>query len=84
MAARTLRGWYYTRMTDAEVERLRQGGIYPSNLAAIRRRLDHLVAAGEIAPETADMLFSESPFHHDEMGGRGDKFWTTSQPVPID
>lgn len=83
MAARSIRGWHYTRMTDAEVELLRQRGIYPSNLEMIRRRLDSLVAAGEITPEVADVLFSDSPFHHDEMGGRTGKFWTVSQPLPV-
>lgn len=83
MAARTVRGWHYTRMTDAEVELLRRGGVYPSSLETIRRRLDSLAAAGEITSETADVLFAESPFHSDEMGGRGDKFWTTSQPAPV-
>jgi hypothetical protein len=83
MAARTVRGWHYTRMTDAEVELLRRGGVYPSSLETIRRRLDGLAATGEITAETADVLFAESPFHSDEMGGRGDKFWTTSQPLPV-
>lgn len=83
MVARSVRGWHYTRMTDAEVELLRQRGVYPSNLELIRRRLDSLVEAEEIMPEVADMLFSTSPFHDDEMGGRGGKFWTVSQPLPV-
>ncbi|CAA2161101.1 hypothetical protein MBRA_06261 [Methylobacterium brachiatum] len=83
MAARTVRGWHYTRMTDAEVELLRRDGVYPSSLATIRRRLDSLAALGVITLETADVLFAESPFHSDEMGGRGGKFWTVSQPLPV-
>lgn len=41
MERRTIRSWHYTRMTDEEVELLRQDGIHLSTLDAIRERLPH-------------------------------------------
>lgn len=84
MRSRRVRGWHYTRMTDFEVERLRAGGVYPSNLEAIRSRLDGLVAAGVVSSEMAIPLFASSSFHTDEYGSRDGKFWVVSQPVSVD
>jgi hypothetical protein len=81
---RTIRAWHYTRLTDAEVEQLRAGGISLSSLETTRRRLDAQVAVGEISADIADALYAASPFHHPEqVGPRSGKFWMTSHPVEI-
>ena len=84
MQTRTIRAWHYSRMTDSEVARMRQAGVVPSNLATIRARLDLMVAEGVFDQTIADHLYERSPFHDDPYGGRTNKFWMTSHPVPID
>lgn len=84
MEARTIRAWHYTRMTDAEVESLRRGGIYLSTLETIRQRFDAQVAAGVFSAEVADALFAASPFQNDQRRSRSDKFWMTSHPMDIE
>jgi hypothetical protein len=84
MKARTIRAWHYARMTDTEIDALRQGGIYPSNLDNIRSRLAAQVAAGTFSHEVADRLFSDSPYQSDQRGSRSNKFWMVSHPVDIE
>lgn len=84
MEARTIRAWHYTRMTDREVEIIRSDGIYPSNLANFRARLDAEVAAGSLTAEIADKLFADSPYQSDQRDSRSGKFWAVSSPHSID
>lgn len=84
METRTIRAWHYTRMTDDEVHRLWQGGIYPSSLDNIRSRLAAQVAAGTFTQEVADRLFADSPYESDQCDSRSDKFWMVSHPVEIE
>lgn len=37
MEVRTIRAWHYTRITDTEIDVLRQNGIYPYSLYTIAR-----------------------------------------------
>lgn len=84
MEARTIRAWHYTRLTDTEVDTLRQAGIYPSNLDTIRSRFAAQVVAGAFAKEVADRLFADSPYKSDQQAARSGKFWMTSHPVDIE
>lgn len=84
MEARTIRAWHYTRMTDAELDAIRQNGIYLSTLDTIRTRFDRQVAAGAFTQDIADRLFTDSPFQHEQLGSRSDKFWMVSHPVEIE
>ncbi|RCW82325.1 hypothetical protein C7476_108139 [Phyllobacterium bourgognense] len=59
MEARTIRAWHSIRLTDAEVDVLRQGGIYPSSLDTIRSRFAAQAAAGAFSQEVADRLFAD-------------------------
>lgn len=84
VSERSIRGWHYTRLTDAEADLLRREGIYPSTLATIRRRLDALVTTGLLSPEQAEELYRGSPFHHPgQTEGRSNKFWMTAFPLPV-
>jgi hypothetical protein len=83
MAQRTIRAWHYTRLTDGETALLQAGGVYVSNLEAIRRRLDMQVAARALSAEAADALYAASPFHH-QNDSRAGKFWMTSHPISAD
>lgn len=83
MAQRTIRAWHYTRLTDDETALLQAGGVYISNLEAIRRRLDVQVFARVLSAATADALYAASPFHH-QNDSRAGKFWMTSHPISAD
>ena len=83
MEQRTIRAWHYTRLTDGEVTLLELGGIYVSDLAAIRRRLDAQVAERVLSAETADALYAASPFHQ-QNANRAGMFWMTSHPYSAD
>lgn len=84
MEARTIRAWHYTRMTDTEIDALRQTGIYPSSLDTIQSRFAAQVVAGAFSHEVADRLFADSPYQSDQFDARSGKFWMTSHPVEIE
>lgn len=84
MEERTIRAWHYSRMTDAEVDALRAGGIYPSTLDNIRARFAAQVAAGAFTQEVADRLFADSPYQSEQLGSRSNKFWMVSHPADIE
>lgn len=84
MAARTIRAFHYTRLTDEEVAALRMSGIHVSTPEALRHRLDEQVASDGLALDIADRLFVGSPFHSDQRDARSGKFWMVSHPVAVD
>jgi hypothetical protein len=84
MAARTIRAWHYTRMTDAEVENLRRDGIQLSTLETLRARLGAQVASEALSPGLADKLFAASPLNRGQLDNRTHRFWMVSHPDPID
>lgn len=81
MEARTIRAWHYTRMTDAEVDDIRQNGVHLSTLETIRARFARQVAAGLMTQEVAEQLFANSPFQGDQHAARTGKFWMVSNPI---
>lgn len=83
MEERTMRAWHYTRLTDDEIALLRSGGVYLSNLEAIRQRLELQVAARALTTEQAEALYAASPFHR-QNDTRSGKFWMVSHPVSSD
>jgi hypothetical protein len=83
MQSRMIRAWHYTRLTAAEVDRLRHEGIHLSTPPRLRSRLDFLVASGALSTQSADALYAASPFHSDQFEARSNKFWLASHPVAI-
>lgn len=83
MAARTIRAWHYTRLTEIEADALRAGGVILSTIDTLKARLAARVQAGEMSPATADAALAASPLHHDQRRSRADKFWMVSHPVSI-
>jgi hypothetical protein len=83
MQSRTMRAWHYTRLTAAEVDKLRNEGIQLSTPETLRTRLDLLVASGALSPQMADELYAGSPFHSDQLAARSGKFWMSSHPVAV-
>lgn len=84
MEARSIRAYHYTRLTDDEIGRLSRSGIHVSTPETLRRRLDAVVASGELTVDAADQLYAKSPFHGDQLAARSGKFWLSSYPVIVD
>lgn len=84
MEARTIRAWHYARLTNEEVDVLRQGGIYPSSPDTFRLRFAAQVAAGTFSQEVADRLFADSPYQSDQFDSRSGKFWMVSHPYNVE
>lgn len=84
LSDRTIRAWHYTRLTDAEVERLRHEGAHPSTPATLAERLAALVGAGALDGDQAAAIIAASPFQTDQLKSRRDRFWMTSHPIAID
>lgn len=79
---RVIRAWHYTRLTDPEVDALRNAGIQLSNLDSLRDRLGAQVLAGTISREIGSLLFASSPLHNlGQYRARANKFWMTSHPI---
>ncbi len=51
-----LRGWHCTRLTDREIDIVLNQGLALPNLALLSRRIDDLIDAGLLDPETAGRL----------------------------
>jgi len=83
MESRTIRAWHYTRLTDAEVARIRTDGIQPMTLAMIRERLDAAVVDGAMDSTAANALFDASPYHRQIDGNRQDKTWFAAEPFSV-
>ncbi|MGD9633545.1 MAG: hypothetical protein AB7U97_09730 [Pirellulales bacterium] len=49
-------GWHCTRLTDAEIDQIARDGMQLPNTALLDRRIDALVASGELVPEIAVRL----------------------------
>lgn len=81
MESRTIRAWHYTRMTDAEIDGVRQNGVHLSTLETIRARFARQVAAGLITHKVAERLFADSPFQGSQHAARNGKFWMVSNPT---
>jgi len=84
METRAIRAWHYTRLTRAEVERLRREGIHLSRPSTLRARLEEVVSSGAINAQAAEAIYARSLFHGEQLDARSDKFWMTSHPVALD
>lgn len=83
MAARQIRAFHYTRLTDREVMSLSENGIHLSTPESLRDRLLALHQIGVLTLEDMNTLEAESPFHA-QMNARRGKFWMCSYPIAID
>lgn len=81
MAARTIRAFHYTRLTDDEVTDLSRSGIHLSTPETLLRRFNTLVTSGVLPRAIADRLYEQSPFHSDQREARAGKFWMVSHPI---
>lgn len=79
----SLRAFHYTRMTDAEVAGIVNGGITMTSSSMFRLKLDDAVATGQMSPAAADEVYAKSPIVTGRHGGRGNMFWTCAIPYPI-
>lgn len=80
LAGCRIRAWHYTRLTDGEVEAMRQE-LVPTSPGFLKRRLDGLVIDGLLTPGEADIIFAESPLHK-QLENRAGRLWTAIVPLP--
>jgi len=77
-----IRVWHYTRLTDDEVDMMRQK-LVPSSLDYLRLRLDLLVSNGLLSNKESELVFNQSPFHK-QGKSRSSMLWSTTTPLPFD
>jgi len=80
LARRKIRVWHYARMTDNEVELIKQR-VMLSTLPGLRARLDKLVSDGLLTDVQANEIFQTSPFQN-QSDIRAGKFYAVTIPVP--
>lgn len=83
METRVVRGFHYTRMTDAEVEIMRAEGVRLSTPAFLETRLNSLVSAGSLTIDEVGKILAESPFKT-QLDVRQNMFWMVSSRRPMD
>lgn len=83
MHDRVIRGFHYTRMTDAEVEVMLAEGIRLSTPAFLEARLSSLASAGILADHEVKKIMFESPFNT-QLEYRQNMFWMVSDRLPMD
>ena len=68
----TIKGWHCTRLTDTEVDAIRERGLHPPSGETLRRRLEEVAETGLIAKEARDRLLVENSAND---GNRTGKIW---------
>jgi hypothetical protein len=75
-----IRVWHYTRLTEGEVDIMREK-LVPSSLVYLQLRLDSLVSNGLLSCEESELVFKQSPFH--KQGEiRSGMLWAATTPLP--
>lgn len=83
METKVIRGFHYTRITDAEVEIMRAEGIRLSTPSFLETRLASLVSAGFLTINEVGKILAESPFKS-QLDIRQNMFWMVSSRLPMD
>ncbi|WP_155947163.1 hypothetical protein [Pseudorhodobacter ferrugineus] len=83
MESRVIRGFHYTRMTDAELEIMRTGGIRLSTPSFLEARLAALVSADLLTIDEVGTILDQSAFKT-QLGIRPNMFWMVSSRLPMD
>ena len=83
METRVIRGFHYTRMTDAELAIMRAEGIRLSTPSYLETRLDALVSAGLLTIDEVGTILDQSPFKT-QLDIRQNMFWMVSSRLSMD
>ena len=68
----TIRGWHCTRLTDTEVNAIKERGLHPPDRETLRWRLEEVAENGLMAKEIRDRLLAENSASE---GSRTGKIW---------
>ena len=63
-------GWHCTRLTDSEIEGIRDKGMQPPNADILRQRIDDLERTGTVGHGVAERLRQENQAHEDNRAGK--------------
>jgi len=80
LASSRIRVWHYTRLTDDEVDSMRQQLVL-SSLYYLKDRIENLVTNTLLTHEEAEIIYAESPFHS-HLNYRTGRLWATNIPLP--
>jgi hypothetical protein len=83
MAAKTVRAFHYSRMTDDEVQAVQAEGIVPTSVDSLKQRVDRQVISGTLTREQGDLIIDRGPLQTAAFGVRHG-FWSTSSPIHPD
>src|SRR5271155_3022339 len=83
LRTRVARAWHYTRLTDAEAQRIAAEGPGLSTLEAFRDRLQAQVQANTLTEDQVEAIFAASALAGSQHNGRAGQFCTTAVPFPI-
>ena len=83
METRVIKGFHYTRITDAELEIMRAEGIRLSTPSYLEARLNALVSADLLTVDEAETILDQSPFKT-QLDMRLNMFWMVSSRLPMD
>lgn len=83
MAAKTVRAFHYSRMTDDEVEALRAEGIVPTAVSSLEQRVNRQVISGTLTREQGDLIIERGSLQAAAFGIRKG-FWSSSSPIHPD
>jgi hypothetical protein len=83
METRFIRGFHYTRMTDAELEIMRADGIRLSTPSFLKARLNALVSEDLLTVDEVQAILDQSPFKT-QLDIRQNVFWMVSARLPME
>lgn len=83
METRVIRGFHYTRMTEAELEIMRADGIRLSTPSFLEARLNSFVSEGLLTIDEVQAILDQSPFKT-QLEIRQNMFWMVSSRLPME
>ena len=66
----TIEGWHCTRLTDTEVDTIRERGLYPTSEEMLKHRLKEVTAKGIITNEIQNRLLARNGANEEARAGR--------------
>ncbi len=82
MRSRTVRCWHYTRLTEEEVEAIRDHGVFPGSLESMVDRVRRQVEAGRLSKAEQDAILAASPLRcSGHAQSRLGRFWVTDRAL---
>jgi len=76
---KSIRAFHYSRLTDMEIDHMREEGMVPTSIEFLKQRVDRQIQAGNLTLQQGKVLLECSPLVIDDCGVR-EGFWMASSP----